>query len=100
MDVFHLFGQNLSGLIVGILAGLLMPGKNPAEIITTPFLGLTGSVAGTWLARYFFGEQLFAAWISSLACSVTVLVIYWFAIERASGIEDKSGQLKGFSGKR
>jgi uncharacterized membrane protein YeaQ/YmgE (transglycosylase-associated protein family) len=98
-DVFHLFGQYFSGLIVGILAGLLMPGKNPAEIMTTPFLGLTGSVAGTWLARYFFGEQLFATWISSLVCSIMVLVIYWLAIERGPGTEDKSGRVDGLVGK-
>lgn len=53
----RLFGQIFSDLIVGTLARLFMPGKSPAEIITTPLPGLSGSVAGTWLAHYFFSEQ-------------------------------------------
>ena len=41
----------LIGLIVGALAKLLMPGKDPGGIIVTILLGIAGSVVGTLIGR-------------------------------------------------
>lgn len=87
--MFHLFGQMFSGLVIGTLARLLMPGQNPAGIITTPLLGLSGSVAGTLLARYLFGDSPLVVWVCSVTCSTGLLLICWFATMKESKIIPK-----------
>jgi uncharacterized membrane protein YeaQ/YmgE (transglycosylase-associated protein family) len=37
------------GLVVGALAKLIMPGKDPGGVIVTSLLGIAGSVVGNWL---------------------------------------------------
>ena len=36
------------GLVVGIVAKLIMPGKDPGGLITTSLLGIAGSLVGRW----------------------------------------------------
>lgn len=38
------------GLVVGIVAKLLMPGKDPGGFIVTALLGIAGMFVGDWLA--------------------------------------------------
>jgi len=66
------------GLIVGALAKLVMPGKDPGGIIVTILLGIVGAFVGTFLGRalglYSPGEP--AGWIMSVIGAVIVLLIY------------------------
>jgi len=66
------------GLIVGALAKLVMPGKDPGGIIITILLGIVGAFVGTFLGRalglYAAGEP--AGWIMSVIGAVIVLLIY------------------------
>jgi len=66
------------GLIVGALAKLVMPGKDPGGIIITILLGIVGAFVGTFLGRalglYQTGEA--AGWIMSVIGAVIVLAIY------------------------
>ena len=39
------------GLVVGALAKLLMPGKDPGGIVITMLLGVAGSLVATFLGR-------------------------------------------------
>ena len=41
----------LFGLIVGIVAKLLMPGRDPGGFIVTALLGIVGSLLGGFLGR-------------------------------------------------
>jgi uncharacterized membrane protein YeaQ/YmgE (transglycosylase-associated protein family) len=43
------------GLIVGIIAKWLMPGKDPGGFIVTAIIGIIGSFIGGWLASAVFG---------------------------------------------
>jgi uncharacterized membrane protein YeaQ/YmgE (transglycosylase-associated protein family) len=45
----HLIGQILFGLFVGIIAKLLMPGRDPGGIIVTALIGMAGALIGTVL---------------------------------------------------
>lgn len=40
------------GLGVGMLAKLIMPGKDPGGLITTSLLGIAGSLFGGWAGSY------------------------------------------------
>ena len=55
----------LIGLIVGALAKLVMPGKDPGGMIITIALGIVGSWVGTYLGRMlgFYEEGAAAGWI-------------------------------------
>ncbi|CAN5371949.1 transglycosylase [soil metagenome] len=43
-------GAIIVGLIVGVLARLVMPGKQNIGVIMTVLLGAVGSFLGTWVA--------------------------------------------------
>jgi uncharacterized membrane protein YeaQ/YmgE (transglycosylase-associated protein family) len=66
------------GLIVGALAKLLMPGKDPGGIIVTILLG----IAGAFLARFlgqalgFYAEGERAGIIASILGAILLLAIY------------------------
>jgi len=76
------------GLVVGALAKLLMPGKDPGGFIVTTLLGVAGSVVATMLGRaigwYQEGES--AGFIMSLIGAVLLLAIYHAVIRRRSVI--------------
>ncbi len=66
------------GLIVGIIAKFLMPGKDPGGFIVTAILGIVGSFVATWLGQalgwYQAGQT--AGWIGSLIGAIILLVVY------------------------
>ena len=68
----------LIGLVVGIIAKALMPGKEPGGIIMTILLGIGGSFVGTWLGSivglYDRGES--AGFIASVIGAVIILWVY------------------------
>ena len=75
----------LIGLIVGALAKLLTPGRDPGGFIVTTLLGIGGSLVATVLGRalgwYHDGES--AGFIMSVIGAVLLLVIY-HAVRRRS----------------
>jgi uncharacterized membrane protein YeaQ/YmgE (transglycosylase-associated protein family) len=47
----HILAMLIIGLIVGALAKLFMPGKDPGGVIVTILLGIAGSFVAGWLGR-------------------------------------------------
>ena len=45
------------GLVVGIVAKFLMPGKDPGGFIITAILGIAGMFVGGWLSSAIFGTH-------------------------------------------
>lgn len=68
------------GLVVGALAKLIMPGKDPGGIWVTMLIGIAGSFVGTFLGRlvghYQPGES--AGFIMSLVGALILLAIYHY----------------------
>lgn len=65
------------GLVVGAIAKLLMPGKDPGGCIITMLLGIAGAWLGTFIGRVTFGGENYAAgWIMSLVGAMILLLIY------------------------
>jgi len=66
------------GLVVGALAKMIMPGRDPGGIIVTILLGIAGSVVGNMigsgLGLYAPGEP--AGFIMSLVGALLLLWIY------------------------
>ena len=70
------------GLIVGALAKLVMPGKDPGGIIITILLGIVGAFVGTFIGRALgmYSANESAGFIMALVGSVLVLLIYRMSI--------------------
>lgn len=66
------------GLIVGIVAKFLMPGRDPGGFVITALIGIVGSVIATYLGRamgfYQIGES--AGFIAAVLGSIVLLFIY------------------------
>ncbi len=66
------------GLIVGAIAKVLVPGRDPGGIIVTMLLGVAGALLGGWLGRsmglYHTGEA--AGWIMATIGAVILLLLY------------------------
>src|SRR5882724_6158650 len=77
LDHRTLIGTLVIGLIVGAIAKLLMPGRDPGGCIITMLLGIAGSFVGTWLGKMFTGNENYTAhWIMSIVGAMLLLFIY------------------------
>jgi uncharacterized membrane protein YeaQ/YmgE (transglycosylase-associated protein family) len=74
----------LVGLIVGTIAKLLMPGKDPGGFIVTILLGIAGAFIGTYLGEalgwYKTGQP--AGWIMSIIGAMILLLLYRLLFKR------------------
>jgi len=75
-----MIGQLIGGLIVGIIARFLMPGKEafPAGIlgwILTAVLGICGAFVGGFIASSLWSGNAAGGWIMSILGSILLLVI-------------------------
>ena len=74
------------GLVVGALAKLIMPGRDPGGIIVTMLIGIAGSFIATFLGRalgwYQTGQG--AGFIASLIGAILLLWIYRMVVVRRS----------------
>ena len=71
-------GWILFGLVVGIVAKLLMPGRDPGGIIITTLLGIVGAVMGGFLGRTLglYGPGEPAGFLMATLGAVVLLFIY------------------------
>jgi len=79
----NILGWLVFGLIVGALAKLLMPGRDPGGWIVTILLGIAGSFVGGLLAQALMGRQeQTAGWIGSIIGAIALLFIYRLIVGR------------------
>jgi uncharacterized membrane protein YeaQ/YmgE (transglycosylase-associated protein family) len=74
----------LIGLIVGIVAKMLMPGRDPGGFIITAILGIAGAFVAHAIGRamgwYTEGEP--AGFIASVVGAIVLLAIYRMVVGR------------------
>jgi uncharacterized membrane protein YeaQ/YmgE (transglycosylase-associated protein family) len=71
-------GWILFGLVVGIVAKLLMPGRDPGGFIITTLLGIVGAVIGGFLGRSLglYGPGEPAGFLMATLGAVVLLFLY------------------------
>jgi uncharacterized membrane protein YeaQ/YmgE (transglycosylase-associated protein family) len=71
-------GWIVFGLVVGIVAKLLMPGRDPGGIVITMLLGIIGAVVGGFIGRAmgFYGPNQAAGFLVSVVGAIVLLVLY------------------------
>jgi uncharacterized membrane protein YeaQ/YmgE (transglycosylase-associated protein family) len=74
-DIGSILGFILVGLIVGLLARLLLPGRDPVGLLGTLLIGVIGAVLGGWLAGAFFKETAGVDWLASIGVAVLLLLL-------------------------
>ncbi|MDQ3986766.1 MAG: GlsB/YeaQ/YmgE family stress response membrane protein [Actinomycetota bacterium] len=78
MDV-NIFWVIVIGIIIGLLARLLVPGRDPIGFLTTAIIGVAGALIGTYL----WDEVLFqdsdnegVALLAGVVVAIVLLLIY------------------------
>lgn len=77
-----MIGQLIAGLIVGVLARLLLPGKEAFPEgalgwILTAVLGIAGAFIGTLIGGALWGGENYAAgWIMSILGAIVLLLLF------------------------
>jgi uncharacterized membrane protein YeaQ/YmgE (transglycosylase-associated protein family) len=81
-------GWILFGLVVGIVAKLLMPGRDPGGFIITIVLGIIGAVLGGVIGRAmgFYGPQQGAGFLMSVLGAIILLFIYRMVVGRRRAV--------------
>jgi uncharacterized membrane protein YeaQ/YmgE (transglycosylase-associated protein family) len=71
-------GWIVFGLIVGIVAKLLMPGRDPGGFIVTILIGICGAVVAGWIGRTagWYGPTDSAGYLMSILGAIILLALY------------------------
>jgi len=74
----------LFGLVVGIIAKLLMPGRDPGGFIVTILLVIAGALLGGFLGESmgWYAEGESAGWIVSILGAIVLLALYRMLVRR------------------
>ena len=74
----HIIGWIVFGLVVGIVAKFLMPGRDPGGFVLTAVLGIAGALVGGFLGRslgwYREGDPV--GFVVAVLGAILLLVVY------------------------
>ena len=81
-----ILGWIVFGLIVGALAKLVMPGKDPGGFVVTALLGIVGALVGGFVGRALglYGPNDPAGFVMALVGAILLLALYRTSIGRRS----------------
>lgn len=82
----HILWTCLVGLVVGIVAKFLMPGKDPGGLIITMLLGIAGAFVATYLGGMlgWYAEGSGAGFIMSVLGAMLLLIVYRLVRKRTA----------------
>jgi len=86
--VLYLIGWIFFGLIVGIIAKLLVPGRDPGGFFVTALIGIVGALLVGWMGRAmgWYGPNDGAGFLTSILGAVILLLIYHALFRRRTVI--------------
>jgi uncharacterized membrane protein YeaQ/YmgE (transglycosylase-associated protein family) len=84
--MFGVLGWIFFGLIVGALAKLVMPGRDPGGFLITMALGIAGALTGGFIGRSlgWYGPTDGAGFLMSLLGAVILLALYRMLFVRSA----------------
>lgn len=77
-----IIGWIILGLIAGLIAKAIMPGKDPGGFIVTAIIGIVGAILGGFLASLLFDVDVndgffdISTWISAIVGALILLFVY------------------------
>ncbi len=83
-----IIGFIIFGLIVGVIAKLLTPGRDPGGFVITILIGIAGALLAGWLGRAvgWYRPDQGAGLIASIVGAIILLAIYHAVIGRRSTV--------------
>jgi uncharacterized membrane protein YeaQ/YmgE (transglycosylase-associated protein family) len=83
-EIMHLLLFLLFGLVVGVIARTVVPGREPGGWIVSILIGLGGAVVGGFLGRFFgfYGPGQPAGFLISILGAVVLLAGYHVLLGR------------------
>ena len=80
----HIITTIIIGFLVGLVAKLIMPGRDPGGFIITTVLGIVGALVATYLGRAMglYGPGDAAGFIGAVVGAIILLGIYRLAVGR------------------
>ncbi len=82
----HIIGWIVFGLVVGIVAKFLMPGRDPGGFVLTAVLGIAGAVVGGFLGRslgwYREGDPV--GFVVAVLGAILLLAVYRVTVGRTA----------------
>ena len=78
MGSHTILGWILIGLVAGVLAKLIMPGKDPGGFIVTILIGIAGAVLAGYVGRalHYYNDGETGGWIAGTLGAIVLLVVY------------------------
>ncbi len=79
------------GLLAGLIANMLIPGKRQQGLILTCVIGIVGALLGGWVATKLFhihtlhGFFNLSTWLTAIAGAAVLLLAYHLVSGRSSG---------------
>jgi uncharacterized membrane protein YeaQ/YmgE (transglycosylase-associated protein family) len=85
--MFALLWEIIIGGVIGVVAKLLMPGRDPGGIFVTIIIGIAGSIGATFLGQLIglYKQGQSAGFIMSVLGAVLILWLYRL-IKRRTGV--------------
>lgn len=77
-----IIGWIILGLLAGVIAKVILPGKDPGGLVGTTIIGIIGAFLGGWLSaklldkpvpHHFFDGR---TWLAAIAGSLVLLIVY------------------------
>jgi uncharacterized membrane protein YeaQ/YmgE (transglycosylase-associated protein family) len=74
----NILGVIVIGFVIGFLAKLLMPGRDPGGFIITILLGIAGSFVATYIGQHFgwYRQGQPAGFIAAILGAILILIVY------------------------
>ncbi|GAC1453602.1 MAG: GlsB/YeaQ/YmgE family stress response membrane protein [Gemmatimonadaceae bacterium] len=78
--MIHMIGHAVLGLLVGIVAKLLLPGRDPGGLLVTALIGMAGGWLGGRIGRMlgWYDEGHPAGFVMSVVGAMVLLLAYRF----------------------
>ena len=76
--MFGVIGWMIFGIVVGAIAKLLMPGRDPGGFWITALLGIAGSLLAKYIGQAvgWYGPSDSAGFVASVIGAIIILAIY------------------------
>ncbi len=80
----HIIGMILIGLVVGIVAKILLPGRDPGGFIITSVLGIAGALLAHFIGTRigWYTDQDPAGFVASVIGAILILLVYRLLFRR------------------
>ena len=80
----HILGWILFGVIIGALAKLVMPGRDPGGFIITALLGIAGAFVAKWIGQSlgWYAPEDTAGFFASVIGAMLLLFLYRIIFHR------------------